>query len=161
MQKTDDVKVIIINPLDEKNNLTYGKINYIGDIDGYISHGDLMINYGVEIYGEDSIYEIMSDGNYLPIYPAFFLAEFDGNIVCLNISNNKIGKQGILYLPSDLGDEQIKSINSLSRALKGFNIEVNRDLELDDGLVDSSTNIIHCDGKSDIIPNEQIKVKKA
>ena len=93
----------------------------------------------------------------MPVYPAFFLTEYLGNVVFLNISNNKIGKQGLLYLPSNLSNLQTDTLNNLSKELKGFNIEVNNNLILDDGIVDATQSYIVCDGKSNIIPKRRKK----
>lgn len=131
-----DNKVIVINPLDEENGLTDGDINYIGEIDSYFDHSELLINYGVDAYGEKTIFDIMSTGNYLVEYPVYFLTEEYDNIVFLNVSNSKTGKIGLLYLPSDISDKQRESLLSLSSVLKDFNIEVNYNLRLDDGIVD-------------------------
>ena len=49
-------KVIIINPLDEAYGLSDGEINFIGSRKSNLSHGDLLTRYGVQIYGEDSIF---------------------------------------------------------------------------------------------------------
>ena len=143
-------KVIIINGLDVEYNLKDGFVNYLGDI-SEIDHSDVMISYGISVYGDDSIYGIMSEGNYLPIYPAFFLTYYGDNVVFLNTSNIRYGKQGLLYLPDDLSDAQIKSLEFLFTKLVGFEIEVNNDLILEDGLVDSSKVVIRCDGKSKIM----------
>ena len=152
-----DRKVVIINSDDRENNLTDGYLNLLGDVNEDISHSELMIQYGLKKYGTDSIFGILNDGYYLPVYPAFFLTESLGNVVFLNISNNKMGKQGLLYLPSNLSELQMDALNSLSKELKGFNIEVNNNLILDDGIVDCSQSYIVCDGKSNIIPK---KLKK-
>lgn len=153
-------KVIIISPLDEINNLSDGSIQFLGDRNDYLSHSRLMIRYGLDTYGENSVFSLIRDGYYLPVYPAFFLTEYGNNVVFLNISSDKVGKAGLLYLPSDLSDEQINSVNKLSRILKGFNIEINMDLKLDDGIVESVQSNLHCDGKMDIIYTAKKKSKR-
>ena len=80
-------KVIVINPLDEENGLNDGDINYIGDAGSYFDHSELLINYGLGVYGEKTIFDIMSTGNYLVEYPVYFLTEEYDNIVFLNVSN--------------------------------------------------------------------------
>ncbi len=157
----NNCKVVIINSNDENNNLTDGKINYLGYRDSDESHGDIMIDYGIRTYGDNSIYEILNEGFYLPIYPAFFLAEYDCNVVFLNVSSKQTGKLGILYLPSDISDEQVAALNSLSCNLKDFDIEVNRKLKLNDGLVDSNCTFIKGDNLSSIVSKQHQKIKKA
>ena len=157
MTRFENTKVIIINPEDSKYSLTDGFINYLN---APYMHTDIMIEYGLHIYGEESIFGILSNDNYLPNVPAYFLSEEYGSIVLLNISDKKFGKQALLYLPSTVSFNQIDSLNSITKDMKGFSLEVNYDISLKDGLVESSTCIIKCDGKSDIIPNEQKKVKK-
>ncbi len=138
-----DNKIIIINPLDEDYGLYDGNINYIGEINSDFSHGDLLTNYGVDIYGEDSIFGILSTGNYMVDVPVYFLTEGYENIVFLNVSRSKSGKIGLLYLPSNISDKQKESLNSLSLLLKDFKIEVNYNLRVDDGIVDSDRHIIN------------------
>ena len=157
MVKTRDVKVIIINPDDSEYNTSDGYVNYLNMP---CIHTDIMIEYGVQKYGKDSIFGILRDGNYLPNVPAYFLSEEYGNIVLLNVSNSKFGKQALLYLPSTVSSSQVMSLNDLSKDMKGFSIEINYDISLNDGLVESSSCIIRCDGRSDIIPRHDNKVKK-
>ena len=83
--KTDYYKVIVINPEDESYELTDGIINFLGSTHKW--HSEIMIDYGMEVYGKRSIFGILNQGEYLPIYPAFFLTEGEGNVVFLDISN--------------------------------------------------------------------------
>lgn len=151
-----DYKVIIISPEDKDNNLNGGQTVFLGKIEENISHSEIMINYDLKTYGDNSIFGILNQGYYLPIYPAFFLTEYQGNIVFLNISSRKSSKQGLLYLPNDLSDIQINVLNNLAKELKGFNIEINKNLFLDDGLVDGTQSYIVCDG-ADIISKKNSK----
>ena len=128
-------KIIIINPDDADNNMIVGKINYVGDLNSDEIHGDLLTSYGLRAYGEDSIFGILSMGNYLTDVPVYFLCEGNDNVVFLNVSNSKIGKFGLLYLPQNISFKQKRAINSLN--FSGFEIEVNYNLRVDDGIVDS------------------------
>lgn len=130
-------KVIIINPLDEAYGLSDGEINFIGSRKSNLSHGDLLTRYGVQIYGEDSIFGILSNGNFLVDVPVYFLTEGNDNIVFLNVSNSKVGKVGLLYLPSNISDKQRESLGRLSSLLKDYRVEINYNLRVDDGVVDS------------------------
>ena len=152
-------KIIIINPLDEENNLNDGQINYIGEVDSYFDHSNLLINYGVDVYGENTIFDIMSTGNYLVEYPVYFLTEGYENIVFLNVSNSKAGKIGLLYLPNNISDKQKESLSMLSLVLKDFNVEVNYNMRMDDGIVDSDRHIIK--GIDELINNSAKSKKKA
>ena len=153
-------KVIIISPEDNENGLSDGQIHFLGSVNENYTHSDVLIKYGLEKYGKNSIFNILNNGYYLPVYPAFFLTEYEDNVVFLNISDNKVGKQGLLYLPSNLSDEQIESVNRLKHILKGFNIEINIDLKLDDGIVESVHSNLFCDGETDIISVEEKKHMK-
>ncbi|MBR3230089.1 MAG: hypothetical protein IKF91_04610 [Bacilli bacterium] len=132
-----DSKIIIINPSDETYGLLDGDVNYIGEVDSDFYHGDLLIDYGINVYGEDSIFGILASGNYLVDVPVYFLTEGNDNIVFLNVSNSKNGKMGLLYLPNNISDKQKDSLNKLSSILDDFKIEVNYNLRMDDGIVDS------------------------
>lgn len=146
----EKAKVIIINPKDDKHDLQDGLINYLGEINGDTPHEILMTNYGIDVYGNNTMFGIISEGNYLPNVPVYFLTEEYGNVVFLNISNSKIGKQGLLYLPSDISEKQIEAINTVCKQLKGFDIEVNNNMRIEDGLVESESITFKADGIKDI-----------
>lgn len=149
-------KVIIINPLDEAYGLSDGEINFIGSMKSNFSHGDLLTRYGVQIYGEDSIFGILSNGNFLVDVPVYFLTEGNDNIVFLNVSNSKVGKVGLLYLPSNISDKQRESLGRLSSLLKDYRVEVNYNLRVDDGVVDSDRHtMIGIDEVSNEIHNKK------
>ena len=137
-----DSKVIIINPSDEAYGLLDGDVNYIGEVGSDFYHGDLLIDYGISVYGEDSIFGILASGNYLVDVPVYFLTEGNDNIVFLNVSNSKIGKMGLLYLPNNISDKQKESLNKLSSILSDFKVEVNYNLRLDDGMVESDRHTV-------------------
>ncbi|MBR2708394.1 MAG: hypothetical protein IKE90_03040 [Bacilli bacterium] len=130
-------KIIIVTPSDEAYGLIDGDIKFLEDEDSYLSHSDILIKYGTDTYGMDSIFGILSIGNYLVDVPVYFLAEGNDNIVFLNVSNSKYGKLGLLYLPTNMSDKQKESLNSLSSLLKDFRVEVNYNLRIEDGFVDS------------------------
>ena len=135
-------KIIIINPFDEAYGLSDGDVKFIGKMDSDFSHGDLLTNYGIEIYGEDSIFGFLAEGNYLVDVPVYFLTEGNDNVVFLNVSNSKSGKMGLLYLPSNISNKQRESLGSLSELLKDYKVEVNYNLRVDDGIVDSDRHTI-------------------
>lgn len=154
-----DYKAIIINPLDEENGLNDGIINYLGNDGSEFDHSELLVNYGLDVYGENTIFDILSEGNYIVEYPAFFLTEGYGNIVFLKVSDSKTGKIGLLYLPKDISDKQRKSLLSLSSILKDYNIEVNCDMSLEDGLIESHRDFMH--GIDEIVTKVCKNKKKA
>ena len=125
-------KIIVINPLDKDNDLIDGDVNYIGDFDSDFMHSDLLIDYGLKTYGEDSIFGILSNGYFLPDVPAYFLTEGYNNIVFLKISNSKVSNFALLYLPDSVSDKQAQSLNRLISSLKNYKIEVNYNLRVDD-----------------------------
>lgn len=135
-------KIIIINPFDEAYGLSDGDVKFIGKMDCDFSHGDLLTNYGIEIYGEDSIFGFLAEGNYLVDVPVYFLTEGNDNVVFLNVSNSKSGKMGLLYLPSNISNKQRESLGRLSELLKDYKVEVNYNLRVDDGIVDSDRHTI-------------------
>lgn len=152
-----DSKIIIINPDDEAYGLVDGDVKFIGEIGSDYSHGDLLNSYGIETYGEDSIFSILASGNFLVDVPVYFLTEGNENIVFLNVSSSKIGKVGLLYLPTNISDKQEKALISLSNLLKDFKIEVNYNLRVDDGIVDSDRHTIR---GIDEVSNSQFQNKK-
>lgn len=147
-------KIIIINPEDDENNLVDGDLTCIGEMNGENNHCDLLIDYGLKVYGKKSIFEILSQGNFLTDVPVFFLCEGNNNVVILNVSSPRIGKIALLYMPSEMSERQWKTLKKID--LKDFEIEMNYNLRVDEGIVDSDRKII----KGDTINHYHSKVKK-
>lgn len=129
-----ELKIVVINPFDEDASLEDGNICRINGGEGFF-HGDLLTKYGLATYGEDSIFSILSNGNYLPDVPAYFLVEEKGNVVFLNISTKKCGKVGLLFVPSELSFEQDESLDIFLQSVKDFSITVNSNMRIEDGIV--------------------------
>lgn len=130
-----EAKIIIINPFDEDASLKDGHIHIIKD-EAYFCHGGLLIEYGMQIYGNDSIFGLLSRGDYSPDVPAYFLVAENDNVVFLNISSEKVGKRGLLFLPSELSFEQDESLNYVLEHLKDFSIIVNTNMRIEEGIID-------------------------
>ena len=148
-------KVIIINSEDERNNLKDGTINYIGKIGGDHLHSDLLIEYGINTYGNSSIFQILSDEYYMVEVPAFFLSKEYDNVVFLNIAKTENGKKGLLYLPDEITEKQIEALEQLG--IEDFHIEANFNLNLNDGIIESDTDR---DKGEVIISNLKNRMKK-
>lgn len=153
-------KIIVINPFDKENGLIDGDIKYIGDVDSDFIHSDLLIDYGLGVYGDDSIFGLLSNGNYLPDIPAYFLAVGYNNVVFLNVSDNRAGRLGLLYLPDNVSNEQKKSLNNLVSVLKNYRIEVNYNLRVDDGFVESDRDYISSNDLSSLFGESSYNEKR-
>lgn len=147
-------KVTLITPEDEEYNQIDGQIISFGKIEKYSFHSFILLEYGKEVYGEDSIFKILEECQMSSVF-AFFLTEYYDTVVFLNLCGHCHSKCGLLYLPSDLSDKQKKSINELIKNLKGYQIEVNQDLKLIDGFVESEKVNIKSDGTLELFKEKK------
>lgn len=137
----EETKVVIINPFDDDASLEDGNICRINGGDNFC-HGVMLIEYGLKTYGEDSIFGILSKGNYLPDVPIYFLVEENSNVVFLNISDKRRGKKGLLFIPSELSFEQEESLYDIFEGMEDFSVTVNSNMRIEDGIVCYDTDVM-------------------
>ena len=138
MEKATDYKVIVINPEDEEYGLEAGKINYLGKITSNYYHYDVLMEYGETIYGENSFYAHNKTKDYLVQAPVLFLNK-SNNIVLLHIPGKRRQENVLLYLPDELCPEQLKSLTTVIEQLKNCNFEINCNLRVENGFLESDT----------------------
>lgn len=129
-----EIKIVVINPFDEDASLEDGHTTYIRGGE-YFCHSDLLTEYGLQVYGENSIFDILSKGNYLPDVPVYFLVQENNNVVFLNVSSKKYGKRGLLFMPANPSFEQEDSLYNFLEGLDSFSITVNSNMRIEDGIV--------------------------
>ena len=132
-----DVKAAIINPYDEDALLAAGNIVYLkpDEDDENFWHSALLIEYGRRVYGDSSIFGVLSNGMYLDDVPVYFLVEEFGNVVFLDTSHKRYGKCGLLFLPSSLDFEQEEKLHDFLDGLRNYQITANYNMKLEDGIV--------------------------
>ena len=123
MENICDYKLAIVTP---------NSIVYRGKISDDTSHKDVMINYGVEKYGKNSIFGIF-DGNTKFNVVEYYLASYD-NILFYNLSGEGV-KFGILCTLNNISDKQLKLVNILLDSLEGFTVEYDSYVNIDGELV--------------------------
>ena len=129
-----EVKIVIINPFDEDALLEDGQVSVIKGGDDFL-HSDALIKYGLETYGEGSIFNVLSRGNYLPDVPIYFLVEENDNVVFLNVSDKRYGIKGLLFVPSVISFEQEERLYDLFGGFNDLSITVNSNMRIEDGVV--------------------------
>lgn len=154
----DEYKISLIMPEDDEYGLKDGEILSFGEMNNDLYHVGLLLEYGLKIYGDDSVFGIIKECQMASVF-SYFLAEYFGYVVFLNLHFDKYGKKGLLYLPSDISISQMDSVNKMYRNLKGFEIEVNSDLQFVDGFTYSDKNVYVSDGIHDIFEIEMQKIK--
>ena len=130
----DDYMVAIINGQNEGD--IDGNIDYVGrlylkndtgildsnevDLDKYRNHVDHLLKYGRETYPNKVIFNKMPDNVEFRV-PIFFLSILD-NIVYLNVSTEKYGRHGWIFMPDEVSDKQKETLYEFARKL--FNVNV-------------------------------------
>lgn len=147
-------KITLITSEDKENNFKDGQVISFGGVDKNLIHADLLLEYGKQTYGEDSIFKIL-EGCIMSNVFSYFLAEYYDNVVFLNLYDKSHSKYGLLYLPSEMSENQKKSVNNLIKKLKGYKIEINRELKFIDGFVESEKNHIKSDGIVEIFDQKK------
>ena len=125
-----DYLIAIVNgPEDEVD----GNIDFIGLAKENVYHIDCLIDYGKKKYPGHKGFQALND-RYTVEAPIFYLTCLD-NAVYLNIPDEKIGKYGLLYLPDELSDAQIKSLHKLAKQIPRINLEICYNMRVEDGLI--------------------------
>ena len=136
----DDYMVAIINGQYEGD--IDGNIDYMGrlylkndtgildsnevDLDKYRNHVDHLLKYGRGKYPNEVIFNKMPDNVEFRV-PIFFLSILD-NIVYLNVSTEKYGRHGWIFMPDEVSDKQKETLYEFARKLSNVGINLFYDL---------------------------------
>lgn len=110
-----------------------GKCDFIGHKDEYEYHIDALLDYALKKYPDVQVFKIIP-GNCEPNVPIYFLTALN-NIVYLNVSSQKLGKYGMLFLPDEISLKQKEVLYDLASKLSDVNVDIFYDMSFDDGLV--------------------------
>lgn len=111
--------------------ITSDSIAYRGNILDGSRHQEVMREYGVEVYGDDSIFGIIDDETRFSV-AEYFLAEYQ-NILFYNLSGDDY-EFGILYVLDNISDVQLRIVNDFLDSLEGFTVEFDSYVTIDDKL---------------------------
>lgn len=131
----DDYKALIINGTNDKSDDVDGHIDFVGPIGECDYHVDCLLEYACEKYPNVSIFSrIRSLSSCEPDVPIFFLTWLN-NVVYINISGNRAGKYGMLFLPDEISEKQVAAIYELCKQIPMSHVDIVYDMDFDDGYV--------------------------
>ena len=140
----DDYRIAIIysdNQLNkEKKN---GEIELYGDTSLDYMHTRYLLDYVNENYPEVPIFKQLTIRHQRELI-AYFLVKM-GNIVFFNTTATtekefkKYGKTGQFMMPDTITEEQNEALNRFCKQIEDYDILINYDITLENGLLDSKT----------------------
>lgn len=131
----NEYKAIIINGTNDKSNDIDGHVDFVGPIGECDYHVDCLLEYARDKYPDVSIFQRITD-RCEPDVPIFFLTWLN-NVVYINISGNRVGKYGMLFLPDEISEKQLKLIYELAKQIPKAHVDIVYDMDFDDGFVES------------------------
>lgn len=164
----DNYKMAFIYGTDEPNKkISNGKIQYYGDVSEDYIHTKYLLDYIKEYYPEIPIFKQLNIRHQRELI-AYFLVKM-GHIVFFNTTPTtekefqKYGKTGQFMMPDTITEEQNNALNEFCKEIKDYDILINYDITLEDGLLDSKTILGTDDTNLEKLIqnyNEQISTKK-
>lgn len=133
--KIDDYKAVIITGVNDKSADGDGEVRFVGHLDDYSFHIDCLIDYTREKYPNVNVFKHINDRCDSNV-PIFFLTWLN-SIVYINISGNRVGRYGMLFLPDEISDKQKEVLLELSKAIPKAHVDIVYDMDFDDGIVDA------------------------
>ena len=133
MESIDNYKALIINGVNDKSNDVDGHVDFVGPIGECDYHIDCLLEYAREKYPNVSIFQRITD-RCEPDVPIYFLTWLN-NVVYINISGNRNGKYGMLFLPDEVTENQMKEIYELVKQIPKAHVDIVYDMDFDDGFV--------------------------
>jgi len=123
MNKIDNYKLAIISN---------DSVTYRGDLRGDDLHEHIMMKYGIEKYGNSSIFGVFEKELNFKL-AEYYLASY-GNILFYNLSGDD-NKFGIFYVLNNIDEKQLKLVFDFLDTLEGFTVELDGFLEFDGELI--------------------------
>lgn len=134
----DDYKIAVIyGKDDQEKNIKDGMIEAFGDIhDQDLLHIDCILEHARKKYPEVAVFKQLTD-RHSPEAVAYFYTQL-GNAVFFNSTKEpeKYGYSGVLMLPDDLTDNQIQSLQNLSKKISKYIISISYDFKVEDGIIE-------------------------
>lgn len=128
MGEIDKHKLAVIN---------YDSVDYRGDIqaedwDDDNRHEKLMMKYGIERYGRNSIFGVFENDSNFKLVEYYLVSH--GNILFYNLSGGG-NKFGIFYVLDNIDENQYKQVLEFLDTLEGFTVELDSFVTFDGQLV--------------------------
>ena len=133
--KIDDYKAVIITGVNDKSDDVDAEVIYVGPIKDYSFHIDCLIDYTRDRYPDVNVFQHIND-RCDPNVPIFFLTWLN-SIVYINISGNRVGRYGMLFLPDEISVKQKEVLLDLSKVISKAHVDIVYDMDFDDGIVDA------------------------
>ena len=133
MENIDNYKVVIITGKNDKSEDRDGEVIFVGPLSDYSFHIDCLLDYARRRYPDVRAFQQMNDRCIINV-PIFFLTWLN-SIVYINISSEKTGKRGILYMPDEVSEIQKKQLLKLAQSISNAYVDIVYDMDFDDGEV--------------------------
>ncbi len=139
----DEYKIVIISGDDAKRGRNDGNLEYYGKIDDGAGHAFYLVQYIKENYSDLKLLNSLKTTRH-PITISSLLA-MHGNILFLNVTDykecnlRKYGKIGMLFMPDNVSDKMRESLDNFCKEINEFDVEMNYNLRLIDGMIDADT----------------------
>ena len=132
----DDYKIAVIYGKDDpEKNIKDGMIEAFGDIhDQDLLHIDCILEHARKRYPEVAIFKQLTDRHRPEVVACIYTLL--GNVVFFNTTKDikKYGRTGLLMLPDELTDNQIQSLQELTKKIHKYNITISYELNFEEGV---------------------------
>ena len=133
MEKVDDYKVVVITGKNDKSDDLDGEVRFVGPTSEYDFHIDCLLDYVKRSYPDVKVFQRMND-RFDPNVPIFFLTWLN-SIVYINISGNRVGRYGMLYMPDEISEKQKEKLFEFAKSISKAHVDIVYDMDIDDGIV--------------------------
>ena len=130
MEKVDDYRVVVITGKNDKSDDLDGEMRFVGPTSEYDFHIDCLLDYAKNRYPDVKVFQRMND-RFSPCVPIFFLAWLN-SIVYINMSSERAGRCGTLYMPDEISEKQKEVLLELSKSFPQLNVNIVYNMYLDD-----------------------------
>jgi hypothetical protein len=144
MNKLDDYRIVFIYGTDEiEKNITNGKIEYYGESYKDYLHNRYLLDYVKEKYPEVPIFNQLTIRHQRELI-AYFLVKM-GHIIFFNTTSKdekefkKYGRTGQFMMPDVITEEQELALNKFCQEIKDYDILIDYDITLEDGILNSKS----------------------
>ena len=134
MEKVDDYKVVVITGKSDKSDDLDGEVRFVGPTSEYDFHIDCLLDYAKRSYPDVKVFQRMND-RFDPNVPIFFLTWLN-SIVYINISGNRVGRYGMLYMPDEISEKQKEKLFEFAKSISKAHVDIVYDMDIDDGIVE-------------------------
>lgn len=114
MERVKDYKITVIPA-----NTNYSDYICEGRVGTADKHGDILREYGILVYGDNSVFSLMDEDSSL-VLVEYYLGLY-GNVIFYNLSDDF----GMLCVLGDINEKQRRALDRLFEQLSGYTVECN------------------------------------